>query len=378
MPSSFIPISNISFAGGSTVPDVTLTPVTNTARPTVNRWGDPVSDVCINENCTYCFTTPGSERIDMTVRNDHDFDSNAAEDISIDNGVMDDDCPACRLKNGLDTSLRPSTIHDYSSTIPGGWTPQSIDNDRFHWYMGIELETDFDYSQGYSNGDVLRRAANMRRPLRHWHAKHDGSVGGPEFASNPATITWWRRNQPAVAEMFRLLLHAGLRSYDGGKAGMHVNISKVAFDDWQHLFRFAHLIHIKPSWSTIMAQRTQEQVDHWSRFTNMGRTIKGWKDWASTHFNDRYSHTEKYSVLNIPSGGQRIEFRLPRGTLRIDRFMKNLEWTTAMIEYTRHLSSEQGADPVSFMKQVTQVSSEYPNLYGFINERASALITAAR
>jgi hypothetical protein len=38
--------------------------------------------------------------------------------------------------------------------------------------------------------------------------------------------------------------------------------------------------------------------------------------------------------VNLGNAG-RVEFRAPRGTLRLDRFMAKLEWVAAMVEYTR-------------------------------------------
>lgn len=356
--------SNVRFNVGP----VTPAPV----RPTVNRWGDPVSAWCIDNNCPYCFTTPDNARIDMTIDNPLDEMSGVDEDRSILSGNDDDDCPACRLKNGNSRAIVRGTIHPYHSEMDGGWQLRRVQNDRYGYYLGVELETDTDYD---TPSMILERAASMRRPLDHWHAKHDGSVGGPEFASNPATLTWWQRHKIQVSEMFKLLLHAGLRSYDGGKAGMHVNISRTAFDDPGHLYRFAHLIHIKPSWSTILSQRTADQVQQWSRFTAIGRSISDWKRWADDHYLNSGSPSEKYAVLNAPYG-PRIEFRLPRGTLRIDRFMKNLEWTTSMVEYTRNADND--PHPFPFMESVIQTPGRYPNLYGFMNERSKFLLTASK
>ena len=124
-----------------------------------------------------------------------------------------------------------------------------------------------------------------------------------------------------------------------------------------------------------MAQRVSDQAQQWASFSNMGNTLVDWKRWAESHFRDPHAYHEKYSCLNAPAGQDRFEFRLPRGTLRLDRFYKNLEWTYAMIEMTRGTTDK--ITPVKFMEKIAE-SRRYPNLLAFMNERAQHLITAAR
>jgi hypothetical protein len=85
--------------------------------------------------------------------------------------------------------------------------------------------------------------------------------------------------------------------------------------------------------------------------------------------------------LNIP--GQyfadgpegRVEFRLPRGTLRVDRFFKNLQWTVAMVEYTRTAEVLESR-PKAFMDWTVTKGREYPDLVAFLMERAPKLQAA--
>jgi hypothetical protein len=77
---------------------------------------------------------------------------------------------------------------------------------------------------------------------------------------------------------------------------------------------------------------------------------------------------DRYCVLNASNEG-RIEFRLPRGTLRIDRFYAKLEWTAAMVEYTR--DSGHRIQVSAFMRWVAE-SDEYPELMSFMREKFRA------
>jgi hypothetical protein len=334
------------------------------------------------------------------------------------------DCEPCKRKDGLAHNVRAGIIHSYSSTPRNGWRPRYTAREtelrdggqRFPTF-GIELETsaptihytnlpdcpvvpylpwDATPAQIAERAEMLRarnawdvrndrhrerqrarqnarghiradEAVSLASPRGFWHAKHDGSVTGPEFASQPATLAYWRAQRAHIAGMLRSLLHGGMRSHDGDTCGMHVNIGTDAFDNAAHLARFAKLVYVNPRWSTRMSQRTNSSVSHWSRFDDL--TTDGERmRWAEEVFRYGYSARSRYIVLNASNSG-RIEFRLPRGTLRFDRFMAKLEWTAAMIEYTRDGSNVVQVSP--FMRWV-QRTGEYPALLTYMQERFDA------
>jgi hypothetical protein len=212
---------------------------------------------------------------------------------------------------------------------------------------------------------TAEEAVSMMAPRGLWHPKHDSSVSGPEFASQPATLAYWRGATGHLAGMFRALLHGGMRSHEGDTCGMHVNIGASAFADAGHLYRFATLVHVNPRWAIKMAQRTAESSGHWARFDVLADADDR-REWAERYMTRGACYqTERYAVLNGQNPG-RIEFRLPRGTLRIDRFFAKLEWTAAMVEYTR---DESRPVQVSSFIAWAHASGEYPTLVAYIRER---------
>lgn len=315
-------------------------------------------------------------------------------------------CEAHKLARFEGSKLRNAVIHQHTYA-PKPWRLKSVKGEENPYFLGVELETDnfstLTSRSGYRTGGGYRTesqvtpevAADMRLPRTHWVPKHDSSVSGPEFASHPATMAWWRKNRPQIAEMFKMLLHAGYRSHENDRCGMHVNISRSAFRNAKHLFRFLTLIHANPRWSLRMSQRTEDSASAWAKLERQNvdeetcsriirpptpvevpqrdylgyprrdiydnplyHTIPG--DWAST--NDRYV------ALNAPHAEPRFEFRLPRGTLRIDRFFKNLEWTVGMIEFTRRCKLVE-ATPRKFMVWALTNTETYPDLTAFLKER---------
>lgn len=296
-------------------------------------------------------------------------------------------CEACKLLRAEGHKLRSSVVHRYDFT-PTAWQLRELRNDPFSYFLGVELETDNYNSRTVSSTGTLSRragveysdvayaiAADMRRPKTFWIPKADGSVTGPEFASHPATLTYWRAKQRQVAEMFQMLIHAGYRSYDNDKCGMHVNISRTAIDGRDHMYRFLTLLHVSKAWSLRMSQRTLNSADHWASFSR-AESAEARVQMVDGIFGSAGYATEKYSVLNAPQNQPRFEFRLPRGTLRIDRFFKNLEWTVAMIEFTR-TATLIDSRPTEFMKWVEKHSLQYPNLAAYQRERSVVLNRAA-
>jgi hypothetical protein len=332
------------------------------------------------------------------------------------------DCEPCKRKHGLPHSVHAGTIHAYSSTPRNGWTARRVgEADRTDPTFGVELETDapeyvarrlsgepsvpyLSYNATQSDRDdrdaaealwlvwdrrnrahlARQRAAwtatgsmtadeavSVAAPRGFWHPKHDGSVSGPEFASQPATLAYWRAQRGHIAGMYKALLHGGMRSHDGDHCGLHVNIGSDAFGDADHLGRFIALVAVNPRWATRMAMRTHESMAAWANFSSIGdparraRLVEDWRRYGE-------ASTPHSSAVNLAHAG-RVEFRLPRGTLRLDRFYAKLEWAAAMVEYTR--DAARAISPSPFMKWAI-ASGEYPELARYMAERFPARIDA--
>jgi hypothetical protein len=242
-----------------------------------------------------------------------------------------------------------------------------IGNERYGLEMILYGDPDFGREPGRCTGE---EAVSLAQPFGFWHAKHDGSVTGPEFASLPASLEYWYAIRDDLDAMFTGLLHGGLRSHNGDTAGMHISMSVEAFVDSDHITRFAKLVNHNVTWARKMSQRTEHSMS-WCRVGEdfFGKdTTKAWAldDWAKNIM--RYGQTDaadRYSAINAQCGGGRIEFRLPRGTLRLDRFYKNLEWVAAMVEFTREYADTKS---VTFMRWVMG-QFRFPALKAYITEK---------
>ncbi len=285
-------------------------------------------------------------------------------------------CESCKFKRFEGSKLRSAVVQSYSYRPRGGWKDRSVKDDPFNYGIGIELETDNYFRTGGAYGGRTTStvsngmAVSMKRPAALWIAKHDGSISGPEFVSHPATLTYWRKHKAALAEMFKMLVHAGYRSHDNDSCGMHINIGKNAFATPAHLFRFLSLVHHTPAWSLKMSQRTASSASQWASLDYLSDEVRREGE-ANNQFSTSYrggQSSQKYQAVNCMRVQNRFEFRLPRGTLRLDRFMKNLEWTVAMVEYTR-TGLVANANPTEFMAWVKLNKADYPYLFKFFIEK---------
>jgi hypothetical protein len=276
-------------------------------------------------------------------------------------------CDACKASRGDKHGIISAPVRNYSFR-PREWKQLSLRDDTFPYHLGVELET----STNPNSSNVLwqEQAVGLRRPKSLWFAKYDASVTGPEFVSHPATLSYWHDKAAELTEMFRLLIHAGYRSHNGGRAGMHVNISKDAFSNDKHLHRFLTFLYVNQWWAHEVSQRTSGGANEWAATTSY--TLEYAEQMLSRH---SYAPVGKYSVVYSPDYSQRLEFRLPRGTLRVDRFYKNLEWTAAMIAYTRHndYAAHNELYARTFVSWVFGYPTVYENLKSFFMEKDDVL-----
>ncbi|MFN8630245.1 MAG: hypothetical protein U0838_07965 [Chloroflexota bacterium] len=243
-------------------------------------------------------------------------------------------CAACRKAGGAPVDA--SAIHSYGSAPRGGWTPRRDPNGSpTAPTFGVELE----FQRGPARGSAALTGEELvatASPRGFWHSQHDGSVSGPEFASQPADLATWRANRAHIAAFMRTAVHGGWRSHDGLEScSMHVNIGGDAFADAAHLAKFIRLATMNPRWSTRLAQRRTSRSPHGPR-SPVSQTTPRVAARCRVHEQRVRVHGHAAAV-NLENHG-RVEFRVPRGTLRVDRFMGKLEWVAAMVEYSRSAS----------------------------------------
>lgn len=219
--------------------------------------------------------------------------------------------------------------------------------------FGIELEmpfSGFEYGEGEYNPSDDEKAlmAKLRDLKIPADLGYDG--GGIEFRFYPMTFKAYTEQRKTYAKLLNFLTEIGATPHNG--AGIHIHISKTAFDTDQHLYKFLKLLYRNKKPVTQLAGRTtsyasftgkrlkflqtratttlspqprQEDfptpLEYWTTVHNRNATL-GQKFWA---VNTRHYKT--------------IEVRLFKTTNKLTIFYAYIQFLKAAIDFSRKFDS---------------------------------------
>lgn len=181
------------------------------------------------------------------------------------------------------------------------------------------------------------------------YCKHDGSLGyGFEIVTHPFTWEWWRQNRDGkIKDTLEMLRSRGYISHDSGRCGLHVHMSKVAFQKGKlygpdgrvkyegntHLMRFCAMIYKNPKFMVWLSRRDKADPQY--------AKISSWKEGrAGNDLLKRVAmtgqgpgHGNKYEAVNtMPTHTN--EVRIFRGTLNFKSFCSSIELCHALWAYS--------------------------------------------
>lgn len=229
-------------------------------------------------------------------------------------------------------------------------------------YFGIELETECHHCQQHDAVNVL---SSLSGDLNHteleklFYCKEDSSLdNGVEFVSHP--MTWDVISSQKYQDMFAALLaklrEIGCRSWKSGNCGMHVHMSRSAFSKL-HLFKYMAFISYAKPLVELIAQRESNTFAQ-NRLLNSKQLCDKVKVCRSLHF-------DALSIAHTT-----IELRIFRGNLKIDMFLKNLEFCKALYDFTlveplKSFTNKEGLSN-KFLLFVQQHKRMFSNLSKFL------------
>jgi hypothetical protein len=211
-------------------------------------------------------------------------------------------------------------------------------------YMGVELEME-------SNDHVVNDCVDVidRHLGSFAYCKEDGSLShGLEMVTHPFTLEY--AHKPNLWSVLDELRRMGCRSWNTTTCGMHIHVSRTAFDGSAHLFRFTQLVLKNEPACTSFAGRKNDT-------------------YAS--FRDGYQPGLLAKVIKGREYGATVEVRMFRGSLRINRLLANLEFVHAAVEYTRELTVPQvatgGLSWRAFATWITDHRNRYSHLFEYLS-----------
>lgn len=280
------------------------------------RHRDTYCQSCYDDHCTTC-----DECGDTIWREDSYGDD--------DGNCM---CESCHADN-------PRLILSYGDKSANHLRPESRDRLLF----GVELEVE-SLTSDTEGAEYVRGFL----PKEYCVFKHDGSLGagGFEIVTRPDSVVVHKRHWQ---KLFADSPGKRLRSWIGGRCGMHVHVTKSALSQLQ-LGKMLCFLN-DPANERFVSTVAGRKPTHWCKVSPKKPSDIG-------------KQVERYVALNITN--RTAEFRIFRGTMKETTFYKNLEFVQALCEF---------CSPAA--RSISQASSfrvfcdwlrkkDYPNLHAFL------------
>ena len=260
-------------------------------------------------------------------------------------------CPDCYL-----TVAGQKPIHDYY------YRPSPCFWGDGPFYFGVELEID-EAGEDSDNARRLLAIANQGQP--RLYCKHDGSLDdGFELVTHPMSLSYHRTEMPWEA-LLREAVRMGYLSHQSGTCGLHIHVSREAFGD-----TYAHqeaaiarvLYFFEKHWEELLkfSRRTPAQLNRWAARYGYQEQPKDILEHAK---DDR--HASRYTCVNL-TNADTIEFRIFRGTLRVNTILATLQLLDRICDVALALSD----DVLKEMSWTTFAAGcEAPELVQYLKER---------
>ena len=249
-----------------------------------------------------------------------------------DCGLDDDEhewCDTCDRWN----CGRTHAIHDYSFKPRPAWLGGSPS--EVPYFLGFELEV-----TSYSPDDDAHRItqwADANIGQGALYCKHDGSVEGFEIVSHPMTPQFfetidWRG---FFAEVRKNDNNGS--TYEPTGHGLHVHVSRTAFDNPLTLARWVYMWNCQNNRSRAI-ELCRRHSSQWANFTEgdvkqIHRVAKAEKSWTRHAF---YPSFQRYSLINL-TNPDTVEFRGFRSTRRADHFRRSIRSIYQTVDYVRNM-----------------------------------------
>ena len=270
----------------------------------------------------------------------------------------DDDIPYCC--DCYNRRRSEAIIHDYC------YRPVPIFYGKGPRYFGIELEIDGAGERTDYAAKILD--AGNCNGKQYIYAKHDGSLDdGFEIVSEAADLNCHLNEIPwgAVLEKAKELKYT---SHSAGTCGLHIHVSRLAFGDTEEKqdASIARVLYfVEKHWEEMLkfSRRTPRQLERWAtRYGYKERPVE------ILEHAKKGGHGGRYSCVNLQNRDT-IEFRMFRGTLKLNTFIATLQMVNRICDVAIYLSDEElkGMSWSTFMSGITE--QEVPELVGYLKER---------
>nr|WP_325196455.1 amidoligase family protein [uncultured Oscillibacter sp.] len=280
------------------------------------------------------------------------------EDACYAESDEEEESPFCR--ECYSSYKEEKVIHDYY------YKPEPLFRGDGSRYFGVELEVDGAGENDDSAFQVIR-AAN-RNVQEHIYIKHDGSLNdGFEIVTHPMTLEYHCKEMPWKAVLSKVK-SLGYLSHQAGTCGLHIHVSRAAFghsEAEQDAVIARILYFFEKNWEELLkfSRRTPRQLEHWAARYGYKEHPKEILDHAKKGY-----HGGRYSCVNLQNTDT-IEFRIFRGTLKLNTLIATLQLVDRVCDVALFLSDEE-LKALSWTTFVSGIpDTMYPELVQYLKER---------
>lgn len=213
------------------------------------------------------------------------------------------------------------------------YKPSPIFRGRGDRYFGVELEID---GAGERNDRAQRLMSIANRDGECIYIKHDGSLDdGMEIVTHPMTLNYHLDEMP-WPEILAEAVCMGYLSHQACTCGLHVHVNRDAFGETgaeQEEVIARILFFVENHWNELLrfSRRSRSQMEQWA--ARYGRK----DDPKAVLDNAKKNHYERYRCVNLTNYNT-IEFRMFRGTLKLNTLLATLQMVDRICEVALYFS----------------------------------------
>ncbi len=250
----------------------------------------------------------------------------------------DDDCLCYDCFNE-----RERYIRDYS------YKPEPIFYGKADRYFGVELEIDIGGRDSDNAQSILEVGNNSDDCI---YIKSDGSLhDGMEIVTHPMSLGY-HMNYP-WEDVLAECVHLGYRSHQTSTCGLHIHVNRSSLGDFtehQEATISRILYFVEQHWNELLkfSRRSEAAMNRWAARYGYESSPKKLLDKAK----ERYG---RYSAVNL-CNKHTIEFRMFRGTLKLNTLLATLQMVNRICDVAFALSDEemQGLSWSDFVASITE------------------------
>jgi len=242
-----------------------------------------------------------------------------------------------------------------------GFKPEPVFFGEGNRFFGVELEID-GAGKDDENARRIKEQTNIR--CEHIYCKSDGSLDdGFEIVTHPMTLDY-HLNEMYWEDILHEAVRMGYRSHMTNTCGLHIHVNRDAFGETREeqekvIERILFFVELHWNELFIFSRRSQHTMNRWAARYGMEKTGKEILDKA------KKGNTGRYAAINL-CPYHTIEFRLFRGTLKLNTLYATLQLVNKICDVALNMSEDEIAEQSwrDFVMTITE-----PELIQYLKER---------